>query len=62
MNLILESFVVIMAILTERKSIDVTFLPLENLFLLFLHWMTFKDLSLFYVESYIITSPLTKPT
>lgn len=39
MNLILESFVVIIAILDVKNSIPVTFLPLENLPLLFLQTM-----------------------
>ena len=45
MNLILESFVEIIAIFELRNSMPVTFLPLENLPLLFLHWIDLRGLS-----------------
>lgn len=46
-----ESFVVIIAILRLKKSIEVTFLPLENFPLLFLQTTTLSGFNFYCVAS-----------
>lgn len=61
-NLILESFVLIIAKFLSKNSIPVTFLPLVNFPLLFLQSIELTGFNFSYDESNIITVPLTRPT